>query len=114
MGIIWGCGGNKSHPMTVTFPNEADASKAATKTIKIYSIIPQENATCDDLVSGAHNVGEEGYLLEKEVDVQKPFAKIDLKIKNDSGARLFFIEGADDNDQLILRVAPTLIQLQPA
>jgi hypothetical protein len=109
--VLQGCkGSNKVYQLTVTFPNPVEASKGATKTLWIYSIIPGgDNATCQDLMSGVHKPEDEGYPVEYKKWVPSPFTgELPTLRINDTKTRLFFIEGEDTGDQPILRGCNTI------
>jgi hypothetical protein len=97
---VWffaGCGESESFNVTISFPDTA--TREATGTLRIYSIIPGEGVSCTTLQDGTNSPEDGLSTIEDQQSGSYPFddpiAPIKVEKKN-TKTRLFFIQGENN------------------
>jgi hypothetical protein len=107
--LLPGCGGggNEGYEIVVEFPEPVLEYQNVTHILRIFLLTPVGNyAACQDLTSGAHQLGDDRYLINDERGMMGPFSKNPYLRNvplNETETWLVFIEGEDINGSAILR-----------
>jgi hypothetical protein len=101
--VCSGCNGDEDRlSINIVFPD--DAAKEAAQSVTIYSIVPDAGSDCSALMSGTAIPGDAGFTIEDQLSIQKPANKSSDPLEmGDAGPRLFYAEGFDQADALILK-----------
>ncbi len=110
--FIQSCSGSESYSIMIEFPVPAADSKAATKTLRVYSLLlVGDGASCQSLQDGITLPEDSLYQIEKDISISNPFTdSIDsIKVnKKETKTRVFFSQAEDVNGIVIFRGCTTV------